>query len=78
MAEEAGMPLFPKQWKDLKMKRLVAYHDSYAAAMVKYGLQRGIRGSEARHTTTAQYYRDLKRQAGELVEPLRRGKGMGL
>ena len=78
MAEEAGMPLFPKQWKDLKMKRLVAYHDSYAAGMAKYGLQRGIRGSEARHTTTAQYYRDLKRQAGELVEPLRRGKGMGL
>lgn len=34
--------------------------------MAKYGLQRGIRGSEARHTTTAQYYRDLKRQTGEL------------
>ena len=33
--------------------------------MAKYGLQRGIRGSEARHTT-AQYYRDLKRQTGEL------------
>jgi len=29
-------------------------------------LQRGVRGSEARHTTTAQYYRDLKRQTGEL------------
>ena len=46
--------------------KLVAYHDSYAKAMAKYGLQRGIRGSEARHTTTAQYYRDLKRQTGEL------------
>ena len=46
--------------------KLVAYHDSYAAAMAKYGLQRGVRGSEARHTTTAQYYRDLKRQTGEL------------
>ena len=34
--------------------------------MAKYGLQRGVRGSEARHTTTAQYYRDLKRQTGEL------------
>ena len=34
--------------------------------MEKYGLQRGVRGSEARHTTTAQYYRDLKRQTGEL------------
>lgn len=50
----------------LTRERLVAYHDSYAAAMTKYGLQRGVRGSEARHTTTAQYYRDLKRQTGEL------------
>ena len=50
----------------LTREKLVAYHDSYAEAMAKYGLQRGIRGSEARHTTTAQYYRDLKRQTGEL------------
>lgn len=50
----------------LTRERLVSYHDSYAAAMAKYGLQRGVRGSEARHTTTAQYYRDLKRQTGEL------------
>lgn len=46
--------------------RLVAYHDDYAKVMERYGLQRGVRGSEARHTTTAQYYRDLKRQTGEL------------
>ena len=39
--------------------------------MAKYGLQRGIRGSEARHTTTAQYYRDLKRQTGELEANVR-------
>lgn len=50
----------------LTREKLTAYHDSYAEAMAKYGLQRGIRGSEARHTTTAQYYRDLKRQTGEL------------
>ena len=50
----------------MSRERLVAYHDSYAETMAKYGLQRGIRGSEARHTTTAQYYRDLKRQTGEL------------
>ena len=56
----------------LTRERLVAYHDSYAAAMAKYGLQRGIRGSEARHTTTAQYYRDLKRQAGELKANVQR------
>ena len=40
----------------LTREKLSAYHDSYAEAMAKYGLQRGIRGSEARHTTTAQYY----------------------
>ena len=39
--------------------------------MAKYGLQRGIRGSEARHTTTAQYYRDLKRQTGVLEANVR-------
>lgn len=55
----------------LTRERLVAYHDSYAAAMAKYGLQRGVRGSEARHTTTAQYYRDLKRQTGELEADVR-------
>ena len=55
----------------MSRERLVAYHDSYAAAMAKYGLQRGIRGSEARHTTTAQYYRDLKRQTGELEANVR-------
>lgn len=50
----------------LTREKLTAYHDSYAEAMAKYGLQRGVRGSEARHVTTAQYYRDLKRQTGEL------------
>ena len=55
----------------LTREKLVAYHDSYAAAMAKYGLQRGVRGSEARHTTTAQYYRDLKRQTGELEANVR-------
>ena len=38
----------------------------YTHCFLNNGLQRGIRGSEARHTTTAQYYRDLKRQTGEL------------
>ena len=55
----------------MSRERLVAYHDSYAAVMAKYGLQRGIRGSEARHTTTSQYYRDLKRQTGELEANVR-------
>ena len=46
--------------------KLKAYQDGYALAMAKYGLKRGIAGSEARHTITAQYYRDLKRRTGEL------------
>ena len=56
----------------LTREKLVAYHDCYAKAMAKYGLQRGVRGSEARHTTTAQYYRDLKRQTGELEANVQR------
>ena len=46
---------------------LVAYHDNYARVMAKYGLQRGVRGSEARHTTTMQYYRNLKKK-NEVLE----------
>ena len=41
--------------------KLKSYQDSYAAAMAKYGLQRGIDGSEARHVSTQQYYRELKK-----------------
>lgn len=61
----------------LNRDKLVAYHDDYARVMQKYNLQRGVRGSEARHTTTAQYYRDLKRQTGKLetdVQQLQREK----
>mgnify|MGYP000152656413 FL=1 len=50
----------------LNRDKLIGYHDDYAKIMDKYGLRRGVRGSEARHVTTAQYYRDLKRQTGEL------------
>lgn len=55
----------------LNRTRLIAYHDDYARVMVKYGLQRGVRGSEARHVSTAQYYRDLRRQTDELEEIVR-------
>jgi hypothetical protein len=41
---------------------LIAYHDNYARVMTKYRLQRGVRGSEARHTSTTQYYRDMKKK----------------
>jgi hypothetical protein len=45
---------------------VIAYHDNYARVMAKYGLQRGVRGSEARHTTTTQYYRDIQKKNAAL------------
>lgn len=48
--------------------KLKAYQDGYALAMAKYGLKRGIVGSEARHTITAQYYRDLLNQTEDIQE----------
>ena len=39
--------------------RLKHYQDSYALRMQKYGLQRGVEGSEAKHINTQQYYREL-------------------
>lgn len=38
--------------------RLIEYQDTYAQAMAKYGLQRGIKGSEARHVTLTEFYRN--------------------
>ena len=39
--------------------KLTAYQTSYAEAMKNYGLSRGCEGTEARHITTQQYYREL-------------------
>ena len=52
----------------LTRQKLETYHDTYAVAMSKYGLQRGIRGSEARNITTSQYYRELFAKNEELKE----------
>lgn len=46
--------------------KLKSYQDSYAIAMAKYGLRRGIEGSKARHKSTTQYYRDTQRLADSL------------
>lgn len=54
----------------LTKTKMVEYQDSYALAMAKYGLQRGIRGSEARHRTTAQYYRDTLEQGQAMEEKI--------
>lgn len=54
--------------------KLKEYQDTYAAAMAKYGLQRGIDGSKARHLTTQEFYRNaiarqqnLQDNIGELL-----------
>ena len=46
--------------------KLKSYQDTYAEAMAKYGLQRGIDGSKARHKSTRQYYRDIQKLADNL------------
>ena len=48
--------------------RLKNYQNTYAAAMQKYGLQRGIDGSEAQHISTHEYYRSLMLQGISLQE----------
>ena len=52
--------------------RLKEYQDSYAEQMAKYGLQRGIDGSQAKHITTSQYYRDLLTQSEGVQENITR------
>jgi len=46
------------------------FQDTYAEAMNKYGLQRGVEGSEARHITTQQYYRELVDKNADLKKEI--------
>ena len=50
--------------------KLKHYQDTYAQAMSKYGLQRGIDGSLAKHISTMQYYKGLVEQQDSLQENL--------
>lgn len=57
----------PKNAYEIMIRaKLKSYQDTYAQAMSRYGLQRGIDGSEAKHISTRQYYRDLMQQAEQL------------
>ncbi|WP_321332549.1 MobV family relaxase [uncultured Bacteroides sp.] len=47
-------------------EKLIHYQDSYAEAMAKYGLDRGIKGSEARHISTSEFYRNQKEESNNL------------
>lgn len=46
--------------------KLKSYQDTYAQAMSRYELLRGIDGSEAKHISTRKYYRDLMQQTEQL------------
>ena len=48
--------------------KLKHYQDTYAQDMSKYGLQRGIDGSLAKHISTMQYYKGLVEQQDSLQE----------
>ncbi len=48
--------------------RLKHYQNTYASAMAKYGLRRGVEGSEAKHISTAEYYRNLHLQNQQLEQ----------
>ena len=50
--------------------KLKAYQTTYAEAMAKYGLQRGIDGSEAKHISTQQYCREVFVRKNEMAEQI--------
>lgn len=45
---------------------LTKFQDTYAEAMKRFGLERGVRGSEARHVDQHEYYRDCLRKKDKL------------
>lgn len=47
-------------------EKMEDYQTTYAVAMAKYGLERGVRNSTARHITTQQYYKDLYIKSEEI------------
>lgn len=51
-------------------QKLKDYQDEYALVIGKYGLKRGIVGSNARHISTNQYYRDLLSQTEDMQEDI--------
>lgn len=50
--------------------KLKEYQNTYAEQVAKYGLQRGVEGSEAKHIGTSQYYRDLLNQSASVQESI--------
>lgn len=48
--------------------KLKEYQTTYAEAMAKYGLKRGIDGSEAKHITGSQFYREVFMRRNEIAQ----------
>jgi len=46
--------------------KLIEYQDTYAEAMAKYGLERGVKGSDARHITLTEFYRNQMMESKNL------------
>ncbi len=62
----------PRLCTDEVMSRLKLkeYQNTYAEAMQKYGLERGIEGSTAKHVSTSKYYRDLIEQSENVQQDI--------
>lgn len=48
--------------------KLKHYQNTYAEAMNKYGLRRGVDGSTAKHMSTSEYYKDMINQQESIQE----------
>ncbi|MFI3293529.1 MAG: MobV family relaxase [Rikenellaceae bacterium] len=62
----------PRLCTDEVMSRLKLkeYQNTYAEVMQKYGLERGIEGSTAKHVSTSKYYRDLIEQSENIQQDI--------
>lgn len=49
-------------------ENLIRFQDTYAEAMERFGLERGIRGSEARHVDQHEYYRQCQIKKKDLEQ----------
>ena len=49
-------------------ENLISFQDTYAEAMERFGLERGIRGSEARHVDQHEYYRQCQIRKKDLEQ----------
>lgn len=65
--KDLGARLNAKRWLGGK-KVLAAMQDSYAASVGGMGLERGVRGSKAKHQTVRQYYASLQAAVDSAAE----------